>query len=454
MPLSDNPTLQMDGSNATDDTPMEEPLVNSEFPPQTVSPSTLWNSPPQSWNWPEHPRVFLGICSGAGYPLSKAMLACGCACFPVDILLSPTMDILDNSFYEPLLRVCASGVVAYGAGAPNCGEYSRLKLRDGGPPALRTPEFLQGLPNLSPAQLSKVQSSFELMVRIVIWLEIVYSAGGHVHLEQPTNSMAWLEKDVSRFIKFCAPHLVNFAACAYGANWSKSWLLACSYISMSSLGKTCNHPKNSHEVIAGQTEDGTFRSRKTAEYPELMCSGIAKLISPLCQSESTTLDLATATALIPKKGLHDFPISYEDGGGLSSQPDWSRPYRQETDFFHSLRKSWMDRIFEKKLHYKFVRFLHDDETSPPFSEDDIQPFRDLLSQFLEENSRSVSWDIREDQPLHLSILQQLSMFMNDADKTLFPALQHGVYLMVTLHHHHVFLLPHQPWKTQHLCQFI
>ena len=350
----------------------------------------------------------------------------GAARIPM-ILLSPTMDILDNSFYEPLLRVCASGIVSYGAGAPNCGEYSRLKLRDGGPPALRTPEFLQGLPNLSPAQLSKVQSSFELMVRIVICLELVYSAGGHVHLEQPTNSMAWLEKDVSRFIRFCAPHLVNFAACAYGANWNKSWLLACSYISMSSLGKTCNHPKNSHEVIAGQTEDGTFRSRKTAEYPELMCSAIAKLISPLCQSQATTLDLATSTDLIPKKGLHDFPISSEDGGGLSSQPDWSRPYRQETDFFHSLRKSWMNRIFDKKLHYKFLRFLHEDATSPPFSDDDIQqPFRDLLSNFLAQNQRQVSWEIREGQPLHLSILQQLSIFMNDADKTLFHALQNGV----------------------------
>ena len=264
------------------------------------------------------------------------------------------------------------------------------------------------------------------MVRIVICLELVYSAGGHVHLEQPTNCMAWLEKDVSRFIRFCAPHLVNFAACAYGANWNKSWLLACSYISMSSLGKTCNHPKNSHEVIAGQTEDGTFRSRKTAEYPELMCSAIETLISPLCQSQSATLDLATSTDLIPKKGLHDFPISYEDGGGLSSQPDWSRPYRQETDFFHSLRKSWMDRIFDNKLHYKFLRFLHEDEASPPFSDDDIQPFRDLLSNFLEKNQRKVSWDIREDQPLHLSILQQLSIFMNDADETLFHALQNGV----------------------------
>ena len=284
---------------------MEEPLVNSEFPPQTVH---LQPCGIHHHSRGIGPNIHVFSSTFALERVTRYQRRCWRAVvhvsFPVDILLSPTMDILDNSFYEPLLRICASGVVAYGAGAPNCGEYSRLKLRDGGPPALRTPEFLQGLPNLSPAQLSEVQSSFELMVRIVICLEIVYSAGGHVHLEQPTNSMAWLEKDVSRFIKFCAPHLVNFAACAYGANWSKSWLLACLYISMSSLGKTCNHPKNSHEVIAGQTEDGTFRSRKTAEYPEL-CSAIAKLISPLRQSESTTLDLATATALIPKKGLHD-----------------------------------------------------------------------------------------------------------------------------------------------------
>ena len=146
---------------------------------------------------------------------------------------------------------------------------------------------------------------------------------------------------------------MNFAACEYGANWQKSCLLACSYTSMSSLGTVCNHPKNSHEIIAGQTEDGSFRSRKRAEYPTSMCSAIATLISPLCQSHPTILDLATTTALIPKKGLNDFPSSYEDGGGLSSQPDWSRPYRQESDVSHSLRKSWMDRIFSQNCTINF-----------------------------------------------------------------------------------------------------
>ena len=405
---------------------VDTPLVATDISPPEVSPCSFMNSTQHEWGWPAFPRIFLDICSGAGYPLSKAMMDCNCACFPVDILLSPTMDILNNSFYEPLLRVCASGIVAYGSGAPNCGEYSRLKLRGNGPPALRTPEHLQGVPHLSPAQLLKVQSSFELMVRVVTCLELIYSAGGHVHLEQPTNSMAWMEKDVLRFLKFCAPYLVNFAACAYGANWQKSWLLACSYSSMTSLGTKCDHDRNLHEVFAGQSADGSFRSRKTAEYPQAMCSAIATLISPLCQSTATLLDISTATTLIPKKGLTDFPVSYEDGGGLFSQPDWSRPHRQEANMFQHLRKSWIDRILATKLHHKFLQFLQTDDSSPPFSEDDIQPFRDILSEFLAAHGRTVSWDIREDQPMHLSVLQQLSSYMQDADTTLFASLQEGV----------------------------
>jgi hypothetical protein len=51
------------------------------------------------------------------------MLGHGCKCFPVDKLIDAQMDLLDNTFFEPLLRVCTSGVVGYAAAAPNCGEY-------------------------------------------------------------------------------------------------------------------------------------------------------------------------------------------------------------------------------------------------------------------------------------------------------------------------------------------
>ena len=403
---------------------MTEPVT--EFGPvPTPSPSLE-----QQLHLPElshSQRIFLDLCSGAGYPLSKALLQHQCLCFPVDILIDDSMDLLNNAFFEPLLRICASGIVAYGAGAPNCGEYSRLKLKPGGPPALRTPQFLSGVPNLSADSLEKVQQSFEIMVRIVLCLELIFSSGGHVHLEQPTNSMAWLESEVRRLIKFCAPHLVHLPACKFGTNWQKGWLFACSYRALISMSGKCNHPPGTHDEIAGvRLPDGSFKSRQTAEYPEQLCSTFATIVSPLCQSTAGILTLATATNDIPLKHLHDLPVSYEDGGGLHSQPDWSRPFRAQSDVFGSLRKRWMHHILQHGLHHTFYQFLQSDSTDPPFSEGDITPFREMLSEFLTEAGLPVSWAVRDDQPLHLDILHQLSQRMQDADSTLFPYLIRGV----------------------------
>ena len=91
---------QPSSSAALTDAILEDPTVATAVSPPDVSHSSLLNSTPHDWKWPEFPRIFLDICSGAGYPLSKAMLESGCACFAVDILLSPTMDILDGGGHE------------------------------------------------------------------------------------------------------------------------------------------------------------------------------------------------------------------------------------------------------------------------------------------------------------------------------------------------------------------
>ena len=74
------------------------------------------------------------------------------------------MDILADFSFEALLKLCSSGVVAYGAASPSCAQYS-LKLRnDGGPPPLRTPEHLQGIPGLDASSLAKVLDAFPYSV--------------------------------------------------------------------------------------------------------------------------------------------------------------------------------------------------------------------------------------------------------------------------------------------------
>ena len=67
---------------------------------------------------------------------------------PYDVELNSTCDILQEEGFHSLLRLAWSGLVGLIILAPPCKEFSRLKLRAGGPKALRTPEHLHGVPGL------------------------------------------------------------------------------------------------------------------------------------------------------------------------------------------------------------------------------------------------------------------------------------------------------------------
>ena len=138
-------------------------------------------------------RIFLDICCGLHAPLSAAVRQLSGDILQFDILIHSMDALLDNQCYESLLRVCASGIVAYAEASPSCCEYSRLKLRPSGPPALRTPEFLHGRPDLTSAQLLRVQESSIMLERCIICIRLGTSSRGHSHLEQPASAMSWDE---------------------------------------------------------------------------------------------------------------------------------------------------------------------------------------------------------------------------------------------------------------------
>ena len=80
------------------------------------------------------------------------------------------MNLLQDEFFEQLLRLCGTGLIAYCATAPNCGLYSLLRLRPGGPRALRTPDQLDGIEGLSASEAMQLQESSILFDRCVLSL--------------------------------------------------------------------------------------------------------------------------------------------------------------------------------------------------------------------------------------------------------------------------------------------
>ena len=414
----------------TDTLPSHLPI--SSALPSTSSESSL---PPRIHNFRQElltpwstqgTKIFLDICSGSERPLSRAIQQLGLPNLAIDILIDQRMDILDDFFYEQLLRLCGSGVVGYAGASPSCTEYSLLKLRPGGPRPIRTPEMVEGLPNLSSEEQQRLQDSASLLDRSVQAVSCTFIAGGHGHVEQPSGAMSWREQCTKNWMLLANCSLILLAACGFDWDIKKTWLFASSFSPLADLAVVCNHPFGSHQSIAGvRDEHGIFMSRRSATYPDKLAQAFAGKISVLLTPSQNQITWDNVFQIIPTKDWFQDPKSFVDGGGLVSNPDWSRPPGAADNLFKAVRDHWIPLILQRNLHKLIVSHFQQHRVEPPFPETLIQEFRDSLDSLLPIPQR-LDWQVRDDQPLCLHALWEISKYMQDLDTQLFPALIEGV----------------------------
>ena len=405
----------------------------SKHPP--VNPKVVDMIPPQMptvdvIQFPRSPgiRIFLDICCGVNSPLSSAVIKLKGDVMKFDILVHTSDDLLDSNKFEQLLRLCASGIVAYTAASPSCCEYSRLKLLPNGPPALRTPQHLDGIPGLSGPELLRVQESSTMLHRCIDCLQVTVASGGHGHLEQPKSAMSWSEPIVQQFISQHACSCISMSACGFGRNWHKFWLFASTFAALVRMACSCNHPWGSHQQIAGvRTSAGHYLSRDTAEYPPELANQCAQIILPLLSDQGRELQLSTFESYLPIKSISAPPFARQDGAGFPSKADWSGQHNF-ADCFQTLRKNFFRTIMSQRLDQVILRAFNNRQAEPPFSAEQLQPFRAFLDEFLLAQGIQPDWSIPPDQQLCLHILQQLCLVMHDPDVSLFPYLIAGVPL--------------------------
>ena len=161
---------------------------------------------------------------------------------PFDIMINKEHDILNDEVFHSLLKICWSGIVGLITLAPPCKEYSRLKLRPGGPPALRTPEHMQGVPWNNKYQQQQVTESKAIHERGRALFQAVARKGGVAIHEQPPSSMAWLEPENFATLQEVHGHITWVAACAYGVNLPKSWPCSCNHQEHQTSGQRMQLP--------------------------------------------------------------------------------------------------------------------------------------------------------------------------------------------------------------------
>ena len=374
-------------------------------------------------------NLFLELFAGHARPLSTAFLQEGVSVLSIDTMLSRDHNLLDDAVFEPLLRLCFSGAVSLAHASPPCKEYSRCKLRPPGPKPLRSPEHLAGLPGLSVTELQRLQESSTLMSRAVELLHATFKAGGHFSLENPANSMLWLEEPVRLLLQKSNADVLVLAACQYDWNISKRWAFATTFRDMQQLAKDCPHKEGAHAPVAGVRDAfGGFVSQQTAEFPAALaqayCKSAAPLFNPQCAPADLSLD--QLYQLLPIKGQFDMPVAHQDGAGIFSVPDWSFPPSGMQDRLKPVRQALLHKLFEIRAPLRLREHVQARAESPLFTDAEVESFRAIFADFMEANTaRKVDWSIQPFQPYTLRALQQLSEALEDPDTDLFACLQEG-----------------------------
>ena len=322
-------------------------------------------------------KFFLDIFAGKNAPLSQAAARASKARFqPFDIMIDSEHDILNDNIYESLLQLCWSGCIGLATSAPPCKEYSRLKMQPGGPPPLRTPEYMDGLPHLNKAQLEKVRQSKEIHRRGRQLLYAVMSKGGIGILEQPPSSLAWLEPENHNLFREFQGRIAWTDACRYGKDWAKSRAFASNHQRVASLSALCNHNISHQSIIGTKDSQGNYLSTITAEYPALLAEILIKQMS-FRVSQSTAqprpLPFSQKTSFALPHGPR---LKMCDGAGNYSTADHSlpKPTRPHVD----LAKQWTSWARREKLDTRIMAHIAQAKPEAPLTEQEVQQAIEIL----------------------------------------------------------------------------
>ena len=395
--------------------------------PATVLPSAPSKAPslktpelppaPQPPPPPRQPRFFLDIFAGVHAPVSRAAAAQGLDRFqPMDIMSHSSHDILLDPVFEALLKLCWSGCIGLLMGAPPCKEYSRLKMKPGGPPALRTPEYMDGVPNLTPTQLQKVRDSKEIHRKVRALLYAVV-------LEQPPGSLAWLEPENHSLFQTFQGHLPWADACKYGKNWPKACFFASNSPRIGRLAALCNH-NIQHESIAGvKNSKGEYLSTLTAEYPPLLAQQIIQAVShrvSRISGECRPLPLQGTSSFKAPLGTR---LKMCDGAGNFSSADHSLPHPVEPH--HSIAKAWLQWAAKSGLDKRIFAHVAQAKNEPPLTSAEVFEAIGLLFETIRQPLPS-NLEPERQQPYRLQILRILGAVTDDPDMALLHFMEHGV----------------------------
>ena len=374
------------------------------------------------------PRLLLDLFSGSTAPLCNAAQALGLDCVePIDARINAQHNILRDDFFRLLQRLCWSGLIGFIWSAPPCAEFTRPKLLPGGPEPFRTPEHMDGVPHLSPAEQQRVRDSTEIHQRSRDLLRASFAKGAEGGFEQPPNAMSWLQSDNVHLLKEIGATCAHVAACAHDLDMHKSWAFCGTRKELATLSSTCPHGEGAHTRLQHKrTASGNFLSSQCAAYPPSLAAQLASVASlSVTRQLGTQISIQQALSLMPS-AFSPIPRPLVcDGSGNNSTADHCLP--NQSACLHQLREAFLGFIQDHDLASRIPQHLRGSTDSHPLSQDEQLQLAAIAHAVLHPNCTDANClSIREDQPFRLHLLQAFASCTADPDEKLIDILIEGV----------------------------
>jgi len=233
------------------------------------------------------PRRFsLEVFAGTGR-ITSAICKAGRDCFPIDICIDPSHNLLDIHVEHRILHLLDSGRVdSLWLGMPCTSFSTARKWDDLGPGPLRDMDNLHGFQWLTGTDLAKVRMGNSLLRVSLRLLAKCEERGIPYALENPMSSYAWYMPEVQRFLHKYNPQLVHLDYCQYGEPWRKPTTIMGNFWNLASLSKRCKSYKGvcsatsqQHVRLAGVDSNGVFMTLKAQPYPRAFAALVASLLA-------------------------------------------------------------------------------------------------------------------------------------------------------------------------------
>ena len=223
--------------------------------------------------------------------ICSALQRRGLKCYPIDICLFPSHNVLDIHIEHILVHWLQSGRVNFIWFGMPCTSFSQARKHDGvGPGPLRDYDHLWGLPGLGRNDRQKVFTGNQLLRFTIRLLTLCEQFGIPYALENPYSSYAWHMPPLARFIRKFQPYVVHLDFCQFGECWKKPTTVMGNFWNVPSIARRCSGTFGKcsatsapHVPLTGLASNGLFRTLLAQPYPQalahLVAANVAKTIT-------------------------------------------------------------------------------------------------------------------------------------------------------------------------------